>query len=121
MVEIGRISCHLVYIFADCLFLYFSTVSIMFASLSKNGISKSYAFAKTLSPSLKQMIWKTPTVSMFGRRLGSRSKEQLYIPFETDFDREHASIMFWVTKNTNLKEVNVNIRVCWIWNCGLMW
>ncbi|KAK8828192.1 hypothetical protein WA538_002705, partial [Blastocystis sp. DL] len=34
----------------------------------------------------------------------------LYVPFATDFKREHASIMFWVSKNTNLKEVNVNIR-----------
>ena len=34
----------------------------------------------------------------------------MYVPFATDFDREHASIMFWVSKNTNLKEVNVNIR-----------
>lgn len=33
------------------------------------------------------------------------------MPFATDFQREHASIMFWVSKNTNLKEVNVNIRV----------
>ena len=31
--------------------------------------------------------------------------------FVTDLSREQASIMFWVSKNTNLKEVNVNLRV----------
>ena len=41
----------------------------------------------------------------------SHNQEMLYVPFATDFKREHASIMFWVSKNTNLKEVNVNIRV----------
>ena len=97
--------------------IYFSFVATMIASLSKYGLSKSYTIAKTLSPSLKHTIWKTPTVSVFGRWSGSRSKEQLYIPFETDYDREHASIMFWVTKNTNLKEVNVNIRVAL---CGIV-
>lgn len=45
------------------------------------------------------------------RSLSSHSQEHLYIPFATDVAREHASIMFWVSKNTNLKEVNVNIRV----------
>ena len=40
-----------------------------------------------------------------------RRDDTVYVPFATDFDREHASIMFWVSKNTNLKEVNVNIRV----------
>ena len=38
-------------------------------------------------------------------------QDPLYIPFVTDLEREQASIMFWVSKNTNLKEVNVNIRV----------
>lgn len=48
---------------------------------------------------------------LLSRYMSSHSQEQLYIPFATDVDREHASIMFWVSKNTNLKEVNVNIRV----------
>ena len=41
----------------------------------------------------------------------THSQDTLYLPFATDYNREHASIMFWVSKNTNLKEVNVNIRV----------
>lgn len=41
----------------------------------------------------------------------SRSQDPLYVPFVTDLSREQASIMFWVSKNTNLKEVNVNLRV----------
>ena len=40
----------------------------------------------------------------------SHNQEMLYVPFATDFKREHASIMFWVSKNTNLKEVNVTKR-----------
>lgn len=47
----------------------------------------------------------------FYRSFSSHSQEQLYIPFATDSQREHASITFWVSKHTNLKEVNVNIRV----------
>ena len=47
----------------------------------------------------------------FSKSFSSHSQEQQYIPFATDVAREHASIKFWVSKNTNLKEVNVNIRV----------
>lgn len=53
------------------------------------------------------------------RSFSSHSQEHMYIPFATDGAREHASIMFWVSKNTNLKEVNVNIRVCSLF-CGII-
>lgn len=49
--------------------------------------------------------------NIFSKSFSSHSQEQQYIPFATDVAREHASIKFWVSKNTNLKEVNVNIRV----------
>ena len=48
---------------------------------------------------------------LFYRSFSSHSQDQLYIPFATDSQREYASIMFCVSKHTNLKEVNVNIRV----------
>lgn len=83
----------------------------MLASVSKYSISRLRRGAEVLYPFMERTGWQCLLPTVFGRYAGSRSKEQLYVPFETDFDREHASIMFWVTKNTNLKEVNVNIRV----------
>ena len=41
----------------------------------------------------------------------NHKEDPLYVPFATDSERELASIRFWVAKNTNLKEVNVNCRV----------
>ena len=41
----------------------------------------------------------------------NHSEDPLYVPFATDAERELASIRFWVSKNTNLKDVNVNCRV----------
>ena len=41
----------------------------------------------------------------------NHKEDPLYVPFATDAERELASIRFWVSKNTNLKEVNVNCRV----------
>lgn len=44
----------------------------------------------------------------------NHKEDPLYVPFATDAERELASIRFWVSKNTNLKEVNVNCRVIFI-------
>ena len=48
---------------------------------------------------------------LFGRHMGSSKDETLYVPFLTDAERERASIFFWVTRNTNLKGVNVTKKV----------
>ena len=57
------------------------------------------------------MLSRSFLVSSMPRPYSSRSQDPLYVPFVTDLSREQASIMFWVSKNTNLKEVNVNLRV----------
>lgn len=49
--------------------------------------------------------------SLFLRGYKNHKEDPLYVPFATDPERELASIRFWVAKNTNLKEVNVNCRV----------
>ena len=47
----------------------------------------------------------------FARMYYKHKEDPLYVPFATDSERELASIRFWVSKNTNLKGVNVNCRV----------
>lgn len=47
----------------------------------------------------------------FARTYYKHKEDPLYVPFATDAERELASIRFWVSKNTNLKGVNVNCRV----------
>lgn len=47
----------------------------------------------------------------FARMYYKHKEDPLYVPFATDAERELASIRFWVSKNTNLKGVNVNCRV----------
>ena len=48
---------------------------------------------------------------LFGRHMSSTRDNTLYVPFLTDAERERASIFFWVTRNTNLKGVNVTKKV----------
>lgn len=48
---------------------------------------------------------------LFGRHMSSARDNTLYVPFLTDAERERASIFFWVTRNTNLKGVNVTKKV----------
>lgn len=83
----------------------------MLSSFHKYGLGTSVRLISMVS----SVFPKCCTWCMFSkqRRCFSSSHKQdtLYLPFATDYEREHASIMFWVSKNTNLKEVNVNIRV----------
>ena len=73
-----------------------------------------YIVTKTISIPNKvniALFQRTGRSLPFSKPFSSHSQEQLYIPFAIDSAREHASIKFWVSKNTNLREVNVNIRV----------
>ena len=54
---------------------------------------------------------KTAAAPLFVREYYKHKEDPLYVPFATDAERELASIRFWVSKNTNLKGVNVNCRV----------
>ena len=83
----------------------------MLSSFPKYGLRTSIRLASVVSsvfPRCSTLL----ILSRQRRHLSStHSQDTLYLPFATDYEREHASIMFWVSKNTNLKEVNVNIRV----------
>lgn len=70
--------------------------------------TKSYLFLKDLTKGHFQM-GTIPWVQFRGYK--NHKEDPLYVPFATDAERELASIRFWVSKNTNLKEVNVNCRV----------
>ena len=54
---------------------------------------------------------KSAASPLFAREYYKHKEDPLYVPFATDAERELASIRFWVSKNTNLKGVNVNCRV----------
>jgi heat shock protein 40 len=61
--------------------------------------------------SSKQILHNVGIGSIISRGYFNHKEDPLYVPFATDAERELASIQFWVTKNTNLKEVNISLRV----------
>lgn len=66
-------------------------------------------FTKVTSP--KRILQNAGIGSIISRGYFNHKEDPLYVPFATDSERELASIQFWVTKNTNLKEVNISLRV----------
>ena len=83
----------------------------MFALLGRYGRARSASLANGVRASVASSSRLLPIMCCGRFFSSSHNQDMLYVPFATDFQREHASIMFWVSKNTNLKEVNVNIRV----------
>ena len=69
---------------------------------------KSLSLQRRSTQSILQVLPK-PFIQLRGFK--NHKEDPLYVPFATDAERELASIRFWVSKNTNLKEVNVNCRV----------
>lgn len=61
--------------------------------------------------SSKSFLLNPRARSRFLRGYFNHKEDPLYVPFVTDAERELASIQFWVAKNTNLKEVNISLRV----------
>ena len=83
----------------------------MFSFLGRYGRVGSVSLVKGVRSSVASSTRFLPIMRYERLFSSSHSQDPLYVPFATDFRRDHASIMFWVSKNTNLKEVNVNIRV----------
>lgn len=82
----------------------FARRAVSTAGFRPLGLQLSRSF---LVPMLGQFCSK----GVFGRQMSSTKDETLYVPFLTDAERERASIFFWVTRNTNLKGVNVTKKV----------
>ena len=72
---------------------------------------QNYRSLSLLTQSLNHSSECSLLPSLLIRGYKNHKEDPLYVPFATDPERELASIRFWVAKNTNLKEVNVNCRV----------
>lgn len=106
MLKITLVVCNIA--IASCLFYNcFWMFSFLFKR-SDSIVTKTIFVRNKVNSALFQ---RTGNPLLFSKSFSSHSQEQLYIPFAIDSAREHASIKFWVSKNTNLREVNVNIRV----------
>ena len=86
-------------------------VSFMLSSISRRAPSLCAARLAWAKWCQTPVVQNGFLVSSLPRFYSARNQDPLYVPFVTDLAREQASIMFWVSKNTNLKEVNVNLRV----------
>lgn len=88
--------------------------TVCFSMLARGGKIRFLSGVKSLSLLRCQAAsclrdFPIPLVQVRGYK--NHKEDPLYVPFATDAERELASIRFWVSKNTNLKEVNVNCRV----------
>ena len=90
---------------------FFSVCLIMFVSGGKIRFLSEIKSFSLLRSQAATCLRVCPAPFIQKRGYKNHKEDPLYVPFATDAERELASIRFWVSKNTNLKEVNVNCRV----------